>query len=216
MAQNDMTPTIRVDESADKETIQTRIDRAVAVENANATSPLYKTDAHVKTTADDLVAAGKSLSASDVKVRNDAGVLKTSQRARQTMRSRYDKKHALYCAAVEGGAALPEDVTAAALPLLTVTTVGLLAAIGIDAKQDGRDLVILVHVKYPKGTRAKMRVALEISPDPATEASFVKVVGDGVKRSVPVAAPGKYLLRAATVVAGDQGGWVGPVAVTVK
>jgi hypothetical protein len=55
-----------------------------------------------------------------------------------------------------------------------------------------------------------------VSATPGGPVVFVKVPGDGVKRTVPVAGPGVYQVQAASVISGDQGTWFGPINVTVK
>jgi hypothetical protein len=64
--------------------------------------------------------------------------------------------------------------------------------------------------------RGDHKCVIEISPDPVTPTSWLRLAGTGVRRTLSGYAEGTWWIRAAPTVAAEQGDWFGPVAVVVK
>jgi hypothetical protein len=205
--------TLRIDVSADKFSDDTRSARADVVRSMATATPLYKTDVAFKDSVDKLIQSGVSLAAADAQVTQLEALLLKARSSREVQRSSYDKAYNLCSTNVTNHSAGAEDVHGFGFAVLAKPAKTFGPPAGIEAKYDVAREVLRLHVLYTSGHQPCL---IEISPDPATPESYVRLDGTGVTRKLAGYAPGTWWIRAATLRAKGRSEWFGPVPVVVK
>jgi hypothetical protein len=162
---------------------------------------------------DGLGAAGTDLKSSVADANQKAVAARNARTVRNKKRVAYNKAYGVAVASVEQGAVSKDDIEKSGFLFLDPTNPGLLAPIGIDAKQDLKHSLVRLHVHFANGRRP---CVVEISNDPGNPASWQRIEGGGVTRKLTSLAAGTWYARAATSRAHQQSAWYGPVAFTVK
>jgi hypothetical protein len=73
-----------------------------------------------------------------------------------------------------------------------------------------------ISIGADTASKGDHKCVIELSPDPVTPTSWVRLEGNGLRRALSGYAEGMWWIRAATSVATEQSDWFGPVAIVVK
>jgi hypothetical protein len=107
----------------------------------------------------------------------------------------------------------PGEVQACGFLVLDPVHRGLMLPREIALKFDAELRLVRVHVKYTSG---KHKVALELSPDPITPTSWVRIDATAMRQTLHDLAPGTWWVRAATLGSKGRSDWFGPAAIIVR
>jgi hypothetical protein len=204
----------RVSIGADTASPKGLIDRAATVGTMAPLAPFYKTDATFKVVLDDFIASGVDYAAADKKVSDIEAQLTQARNDRELARKACQDCHGAAVKQVEKHSITAADVTSSGFLFLDVQRVGLVPPSEILAKYDPGKRLLNLRVKHP--VRSNARCVIEISPDPVTPTSWIRLEGNGMRRALSGYADGTWWVRAATSGAAEQSDWFGPVAVVVK
>jgi hypothetical protein len=204
---------IHVSVGPDKESIQSRVDRATVIGKLAPQSPLYQATPSLQTSGTVLLKAGGDLKAREDQVNTARLQLEAAQEALAAQIAAYDVAYGLFVANVETYATSPGDATALGTVLLDKTVRVLAPPLAVDARYDAVKELLRIHVTRAAGMRA---TRIEISTDPSNPASWKDLPGYGARVALSGYAPGVYWVRAASMIAGDRSAYTGPVMVVVK
>jgi len=193
---------------------QTLIDRAATVATMAPLSSLYTTNPTFKQILDEFIVSATTLATAEKKVSEFEAQLTQARSDRDLAKKACRDCHGAAVKQVEKHSATAADVAGAGFLLQDVRPQGLLPPSGILARFDPGKDVINVHVQY--AVRSVRRCVIEISPDPISEASWTRLEGNGVRRTLSGYAAGTWWIRAATTAAKEHSEWFGPVAVVVR
>jgi hypothetical protein len=206
-------PSIRVRVGPDRASDTATTSRAAVVGEMAAKTPLYQTDPSFKAAVDDYAAAGDALVEADVDVAAAKALLAKARSVREAKRAACRQAQGVCVAQIQQHATTPADATACGFLLFDPVQRGLMLPREISLKYDAEKRFVRVHVKYTSG---KHKVALELSPDPVTDTSWVRIDATGMRQTFKDLAPGTWWFRAATLGASSRSDWFGPVAVIVR
>jgi hypothetical protein len=207
------TPKIFPDSAKDKQTGQSRADRAEVIAGMAPTSPLYLSQPEVKAAADALVSAGTDL-AGALTAQNKADTQAANARdAVVEKTAAYDSAYSVFTAVLRKYAKSPADVTTLGMGTRQPVNNTLAMPIAVEAKFNVLKSAISIYIQRAPGM---LTVAVEISHDPTNPASWTRLKGTGARRTVTGYTPGTYYVRAASLTAQDQSDFTDPVPVTVK
>jgi hypothetical protein len=203
----------RVDVGADTLNIKALVERAQVVGQMCPLTALYANDTSFKTGVDLYVASGVALVAADAKVANLEAALQQARGDRDTSRLTCKRSYAVVASQVEKHSANAADLQAYGFTQLQIVKVGTAMPTAIAWTYDHPTGVLRLHVRFAGRVRDCL---VEISPDPVGPATWHRLDGHGVKRTLTGYAPGTYWARAATSLADGRSDWFGPVSIVTK
>ena len=208
-----MAAKIRLETGSDTGSIQSRLARSTVVASMAPNEAAYQNTPQIKDAGTTYIQVAVDLK----KVLDIANTAKAAWEAALTAVdarvSAYDIAYRNFVNNVETYAPTAESAHKMGLVLLARASNTLGMPLSIDTRYDYIKSLLRIHVHLPPGMSA---CRIEISPSPATPGSYKEIDGYGRRVALPGYAPGQYLVRAASVVAGARSDFYGPVTVTVR
>lgn len=203
---------IKLDVGDDKASPESRVSRGVKVGSLAVQSPLYQ-QPEIKAGVDALVAdtaalqGGMDACAAAVsaarKARSELGLLLHS----------WDRSYDLLLAAGEKRCASEGDGTSLGLNVRPKTSHAFAMPAAVSAKYDpARGLLRITVTRAP----GRCSLSVQVSQDPADEAAWVELPGDGAMHVIKNPAPGTWWVRARSRRARMTSDFTTPVSVVVK
>lgn len=202
-----------IDVLADKETIQTRTALGLVMAQQLPTSTLAQNNPDLQNACKALVKCGQELADLDVKLAATLALAAQLQSQRDSKVEEFDGQHAIASTLAEKTAAKPDEVQALGFTVAGREKHALLPPVEVTARYDLVKSLVVIQVTPAKGFRT---CVLEISTDLNNPASWKRIQGTGLKRTLAGYAPGTYWIRAASVRAQEESIFTTPVAVVVK
>jgi hypothetical protein len=207
-------PKVRINRGVDNASSDALVARAEAVGASAPNSPIYTGNSTCKAAIDEYVATAPAVVATNKKVANLEQQLVQARNDRDAAVKVCSDAYAAACSQVEKHSVTRSDVESCGFVALEVVKQGLVLPSSLSATYDRAAGAILIRVQY--ADKKSRKCIVEISPTPVGPATYVRLEGLGLKRSVPGYAPGTYEVRVATANARGRSDWFGPVPVIVR
>ena len=205
---------VRINRGVDNASSDALVTRAENVGASAPNSPIYNDNSTCKAAIDEYVASAPAVVAANKKVANLEQQLVQARNDRAAAEKVCSDAYAAACSQVEKHSVTSSDVQSCGFVALDIVKQGLVPPSALTATYDRATGTILIRVQY--ADKKSRKCIVEISPTPAGPATYVRLEGLGLKRSVPGYAPGTYEVHAATANASGRSDWFGPVAVIVR
>ncbi len=194
----------RVKMGSVKSSLKSRIDAWTVLAHKAPTSPLYTSNKPLKTLADDAIAKGQEVVDSNTKILQMEADLAHERASREEKALAFDLAYTSLASAAETATKDEADLMALGLDVRDDRRLPLAPPEKVEVSSMPGTGVIEVAIL---GFDGQGSFVVEVSPDPATDASFARVAGTGAKRQVKGLAPGLYWVRVALQKAKDQSAW---------
>jgi len=207
-----MNQKLRVQVSA-KRSLKDRTDLASLIAKKAPNSTFVQAHLSLKASCDALIQAGVDL---DTALTDERAAKTAYAEARSLVRAKttaYDGSHDVCVAQTELYVTTPEEMQSVGWTVAVQSKYLLTSPLQVLPSYDILKSLIHIEVRQPPGMRACI---IEISPDPVTPTSWVRLDGNGIRRTLSGYPPGVYWIRVANVRAHAKSAYTDPVSVTVK
>ena len=175
------------------------IDRAETVGTMAPLALLYQNNVAFKAVIDEFIASGTAYTAANKKVSDLEAQLNQARNDRDVARKVCQNCHGAAVKQVEKHSTTAADVTSCGFLFLDVQRPGVVPPSAILATFDPGKSVLNLRVKYP--VKGGFKCVIEISADPTNPASWRRLEGNGLRRTLSGYAEGTCWICAATSAA---------------